>query len=127
MKILKIVGIGLFLTGIQCTSPKPMDEKTTQNEASVVALKQQVAEGAFLVDVRTKEEFESGSVKGAVNIPLLDIENRIKEFEGKPHVIVFCRSGHRAGIAKNTLENNNIKNVTNGINVDHMNEELQQK
>jgi len=124
-KIISIVSLGVVLfLGIQCSSPKTA-ETTSQTEAiHDVSIKEQVAKGAFLVDVRTPEEFAMGSVKGAVNIPVDEVESRVNEFKGKPYVILFCRSGHRAGIAKTTLENAGIKNVTNGINTKTVNAEL---
>ncbi|MEY2971555.1 MAG: hypothetical protein RL738_396 [Bacteroidota bacterium] len=73
-----------------------------------------IAAGAFLVDVRTPEEFESGHVHASVNIPLDEVADRISEFEGKNHVIVFCRSGNRSGMAKAILAQAGITNVTNG-------------
>ena len=72
----------------------------------------------------TPQEFAEGSVKGAVNIPLDEVESRLNEFKGKPSVIVFCRTGNRSGQAKAILEYNGIKNVTNGINTKTVNEEL---
>jgi rhodanese-related sulfurtransferase len=42
--------------GTQCSSPKP--ESNAQTEAQKeVSIKEQVANGAFLVDVRTPQEF----------------------------------------------------------------------
>jgi len=73
-----------------------------------------ISAGAFLVDVRTPEEFESGHVSASVNIPLDEVAERISEFEGKNHVIVFCRSGNRSGMAKAILAQSGITNVTNG-------------
>jgi rhodanese-related sulfurtransferase len=35
-------------------------------------------------------------------------------FSNKKNIVVFCRSGNRSGQAKVILENNGIKNVTNG-------------
>lgn len=116
--------ISLMTIGVQCHSPKLVGNKTQSEVQNVVSIKEQLAKGAFLVDVRTKEEFDAGSVKGAVNIPLYDIESRLNDFKGKPYVILFCRSGHRAGIAKTMLENHGITNITNGINADHINAEL---
>ncbi|MFZ9206346.1 MAG: rhodanese-like domain-containing protein [Schleiferiaceae bacterium] len=70
--------------------------------------------GAFLVDVRTPEEFESGHVQASVNIPLDQVAERLDEFEGKDHIIVFCRSGNRSAMAKAILAQNGFANVTNG-------------
>lgn len=73
-----------------------------------------IEKGAFLVDVRTTSEYASGSVKGAVNIPLDKIHNHLDRFKGKPTIIVFCKSGNRSAHAKNILEQNGFKNVFNG-------------
>lgn len=69
---------------------------------------------SFLVDVRTPQEFSEGSVKGAVNIPLSEIESRIDEFKDKKQIVVFCRSGSRSTEAKRILEANGITGVVNG-------------
>jgi phage shock protein E len=69
---------------------------------------------SFLVDVRTPDEFAEGSVVGAVNIPLNEIESRIKEFEGKNEIIVFCRSGNRSSQAQSILQQHGIQHVVNG-------------
>lgn len=120
-KIISIISLGVVLfSGIQCSSPKTAEE----NSKPEVSIKEQVAKGAFLVDVRTPAEFAAGSVEGAVNIPLDEVESRVNEFKGKPSVILFCRSGNRSGQAQAILEANGITNVTNGINVEHVNDEL---
>ncbi len=77
-------------------------------------LKEAIAQGAFLVDVRTPSEFAAGSVKGAVNIPLDAISNQISKFKNKKSVVVFCRSGSRSSQAKSILERNGISKVING-------------
>lgn len=77
-------------------------------------LKSIIDEGAYLVDVRTPSEFAEGHVKGSVNIPLDTIANNLQKFSNKKNIIVFCRSGNRSGQAKVILENNGVKNVTNG-------------
>lgn len=77
-------------------------------------LKKIVNNNAFLVDVRSSGEFSSGSAKGAINIPLDKIKANIKKFKGKDNIVVFCRSGNRSGQAKSILEQNGIRNVTNG-------------
>lgn len=73
-----------------------------------------IKNGAFLVDVRSEGEFTSGSVKGAVNIPLDRLGSQLSKFKGKEHIVVFCRSGNRSSMAKNMLAQNGFKNVING-------------
>ncbi len=73
-----------------------------------------IQEGAFLVDVRSSSEFSSGSVKGAVNIPLDRISSQLAKFKGKKNIVVFCRSGNRSAQAKSILEQKGFQNVING-------------
>lgn len=73
-----------------------------------------IADGAYLVDVRSAAEFKSGSVPGAVNIPVESIPQQLSKLANKPHIVVFCRSGNRSGYAKSLLENAGITNVING-------------
>ena len=70
--------------------------------------------GAFLVDVRTPEEFAEGNVIESTNIPLDQVAVNLDKFKGKENIVVFCRSGNRSGQAKNILEQNGFTNVTNG-------------
>jgi phage shock protein E len=77
-------------------------------------LTEAINEGAFLVDVRSAGEFASGSVKGAVNIPLDKIGSQLAKFKGKKNIVVFCRSGNRSGQAKSILEQNGFQNIING-------------
>ncbi len=77
-------------------------------------LTEAIKDGAFLVDVRSPGEFASGSVKGAVNVPLERITGELTRFKGKSNIIVFCRSGNRSDQAKRILEQNGFENVING-------------
>lgn len=69
-----------------------------------------------LVDVRTTAEFNTGHLKGAVNIPLDQIKQRYQEIDGlsKSPVLLYCRSGNRSGQAVAYLLQKGIKNVYNG-------------
>lgn len=77
-------------------------------------LTEAINEGAFLVDVRSPGEFASGSVKGAVNVPLERIATEAGRLKGKSAIVVFCRSGYRSGQAKKILEKSGFDNVING-------------
>lgn len=76
----------------------------------------EIRSGAKLIDVRTPEEFASGHLKGAVNIPYDQISSRLAEVgndKGQP-VVVYCRSGKRSAKAKDTLEGLGYNRVVNG-------------
>ena len=79
-----------------------------------IDLKGIIAEGAFLVDVRTPGEFAEGHVKGSVNIPLDRVPAQLAKFKNKKNIVVFCMSGGRSSQAKAILEQNGIDHVYNG-------------
>jgi len=74
--------------------------------------KKMVEGGARLVDVRTPEEYGSGHLDGAVNIPVGELEGRLGELEpkGKP-VVVYCASGFRSARAARALAAAGFKDV----------------
>ncbi|MCP1251398.1 MULTISPECIES: rhodanese-like domain-containing protein [Elizabethkingia] len=76
----------------------------------------------FLVDVRTPEEYNAEKIEGAVNIPLDQVESRLSEFRGKKNIVVYCRSGIRAGKAKDLLQKNNIPDVYSGTSYQNVSE-----
>lgn len=67
-----------------------------------------------IVDVRSPEEFNTGHVKGSINIPLQTIPNRIADFKKMEHIILCCASGNRSGQATHFLKQNGISNSING-------------
>jgi len=71
--------------------------------------------GAVFVDVRTEAEFASGHLDGAMNVPLDRIDSLPSRVSGKSaEIVVYCRSGARAGKAKVRLTEMGYSNVTNG-------------
>jgi rhodanese-related sulfurtransferase len=66
----------------------------------LLAVSGAIATGARMLDVRTSEEFSAGHVPNAVNIPVEQLLNRIKQVgKKKKPVVVYCRSGNRSGNA----------------------------
>jgi phage shock protein E len=63
-----------------------------------------VHDGAVIVDVRSKGEFQAGHIKGSRNIPLDNIRREITTLKklNKP-IVTVCRSGSRSGMAKTIL------------------------
>ena len=81
-----------------------------------------VAQGAMLVDVRTPEEYAEGHLPEAINIPFEQIaEAFAKQGIAKDTpVVVYCRSGRRSGIAKESLDNAGYQAVYNGGGYDSL-------
>ena len=57
----------------------------------------------ILLDVRTKEEWEYVYIKGALHIPLDELEDRFNELDKKKKIVVFCHQGGRALMAAQFL------------------------
>lgn len=77
---------------------------------------ERIEEGALLIDVRSQEEFESGHIDGAINIPHTRIEDLVSAI-GEDHtraVVLYCGSGRRADTARKALEELGYEDVFNG-------------
>jgi hydroxyacylglutathione hydrolase len=72
---------------------------------SVHQLKQKIdsGEALTLLDVREPEEWKAGHLKGALNIYVGHLEERIGEVPKDKPVVVYCTVGHRAGIGASIL------------------------
>jgi rhodanese-related sulfurtransferase len=68
------------------------------------------------VDVRSELEFNTGHIKGALNIPLHQFQQRYKEIKGlgETPVVFYCQSGNRSGQAVGFLRRMGIDNIYNG-------------
>lgn len=76
--------------------------------------KELVRNGAQVVDVRTKSEFQGGHIRGSVNIPLQEITSQLSRIKKDKPVITCCASGMRSASAKSILEQNGFAEVYNG-------------
>ena len=68
----------------------------------------------MLLDVRTQEEWDEGHVSGAVLLPVKDIaEGVVPQVEKDEEILVYCRSGARAGMAVDLLQRHGFTQVKN--------------
>jgi len=72
-----------------------------------------------VIDVRSPQEYNEGHAKGAINIPLQEIADRVEEIESfsKP-LILCCASGNRSGQAVAILKAKGIDCQNGGSWVD---------
>jgi len=59
----------------------------------------------IILDVRSVAEYEAGHIPGAVNVPYDQIAASLDSLESfrSGEIVVYCRTGRRAGIAENVL------------------------
>ena len=67
--------------------------------ASFQEIMKAAPETLMLVDVRDPEEFKEGTMKGAVNIPINDLEKKMDSLPADKTVVFFCGTAGRAGEA----------------------------
>ncbi|MFN8239353.1 MAG: rhodanese-like domain-containing protein [Bacteroidales bacterium] len=73
-----------------------------------------IRNGAIIVDVRTKDEFQRGHVRNSINIPLDKLAGNLKKLRNDKPIITCCESGARSAAAKNILKSNGFDSVYNG-------------
>ena len=73
-----------------------------------------VKEGAVIIDVRTKHEFQDGHIKGSINVPLNNLSNHYSKLKKDKPIITCCASGVRSAQAVNILKSNGFPEVYNG-------------
>ena len=111
-----------------CYSPMFSTAKDAVNHAALVSLnllygrfrqvpvskvRDLVESGAFIVDVREKNEFNQGHLVNAVNIPLSELRDRVDEIPKDRTVYLHCRSSQRSYNAVMALQNLGYDNVVN--------------
>lgn len=71
------------------------------------------------IDVREPFEFASGHVKGAFNVPPLELmagAQKLKDVPKDATLVVYCRTGSRSNVAINILKGLGFTKIINGIN-----------
>jgi len=68
---------------------------------------------AFLLDVRTEDEFVLSAIPGAVNIPLDGLRDRMDEIPNDKPIHVYCAVGIRGNIASRILTQRGYTDVRN--------------
>ncbi|MCB9030072.1 MAG: rhodanese-like domain-containing protein [Deltaproteobacteria bacterium] len=109
-KILLLVQLLIFsfnvFAGSTSVEVKKIDSTSAWHE---------INNNALLIDVRTVDEFNSGHIDGAINIPHNQLESRLSEVDSNKgrEIILYCKSGKRAGIAGDVLVKNGYTKVFN--------------
>lgn len=100
------------------TQVKTITEKESISASELKQLIDNKNSEYILIDVRTEKEYKSGHIPTATNIHYREIEDHTKEISKNKLIIVYCKVGGRAGIAKEKLVSLGYENVINfgGIN-----------
>ena len=88
------------------------DSRDINTKAAVAAIEQ----GALIIDVRSKEEIQSGMLPNAIHIPHENILEGAQSMSLSPDqpIVLYCRSGNRSAIALHALESAGFTHALNG-------------
>jgi rhodanese-related sulfurtransferase len=103
--LLAAVAVAVFLDDSTAAARFP-------NQVTVQQAYEMREVGAFILDVRTVEEWEEFHIPGAVLIPLDELPQRVREVPSDLEVVVVCRSGNRSAVGRDILKQAGFANVT---------------
>lgn len=75
---------------------------------------QLMKDGAIILDVRSKGEFQGGHIKGSINISVDTLSDNLSKLKKDKPIITCCVSGMRSASAKSILKSNGFTEVHNG-------------
>lgn len=114
-RLLSILGLGLgLLAGL------------SQAATPVATLELIRSPERLLIDVRTPDEFADGHLSGATRIGYEVIGQQIEAIapDRTTPIVLYCRSGRRADVARQTLLDMGYSNVTNAGGYQQLQSEL---
>ena len=93
-----------------------MMEENVENGLTRPITPTQIPEGALLLDVREPAEFATGTIPGAVNVPLGELRGRLGELPKDRPIVAFCKVGQRGYFAERILAQRgyDVRNLSGG-------------
>lgn len=97
-----VLGLAVALASAAC-DPAAAPDRASISQAELLE-RLESDSPPLLLDVRRPDEFASGHIPGAVNVPHTEIGARIGDLgPSDRHVVVYCQSGRRSAIAESVL------------------------
>jgi len=87
-----VAGIAVVALGVLSFSPASGD--VTNVDAAEMA--ELVADGVFVIDVRTAGEFDAAHIPGAVNVPVNQVSSQLSSWDKSSPIAVYCATGSRS-------------------------------
>lgn len=100
-------------------SSKTETAETLPAEISVAQAAEKRNHGAFILDVREQQEWDTVHIPDATLIPLAQLSSRLSEVPKDQEVVIVCRSGNRSAQARDLLKEagySNVASMAGGMN-----------
>jgi rhodanese-related sulfurtransferase len=86
-----------FGAGTTAVAAKAGKAEGTIEIAAFEKIVKENPQSVYLIDVREPKEFESGHLKGAINIPVKEIQKQVKTLKDDKPIVFVCATGARSG------------------------------
>lgn len=113
-----LVFVSAILLAVSCGNKKNIQAQNGNSPIHLVSpanFEKKLSEipGAQLVDVRTPEEFQTGFIKGAININYQgnNFAEEVAKLDKSKPVFVYCRSGGRSGNSAAFMADQGFKEI----------------
>lgn len=80
----------------------------------------QLDNGAILIDVRTEGEYATKHLPNSINVPVNQISYYIQKLPKDKNIVLYCRSGRRAGQVLDYMKRDGFTQVVNGGGLEEM-------
>jgi rhodanese-related sulfurtransferase len=111
--VLFLAGAVFILLDNQNDAPvEAVAENSLSLEIGLEEAYQKYQAGAFVLDVRTPEEWEEFHAPNTTLIPLNELESRLDEVPRDREIVVVCRSGNRSQAGRDILRQAGFDSVT---------------
>lgn len=119
MKIKSLIALCCVILAVACKSPDQSDKNPTEQSCEITQtsfkdLKSKF-DNAIILDVRSPEEIAEGKIPSAVEMDFFesDFNDKLKTLDNSRPVIIYCKSGGRAGKTCKRLHDLGFQHVFN--------------
>jgi len=106
--IIAVSAVMIYYTQIQLTSTTISYGDVTVEEAKSLI---ESDSSLIILDVRTREEYDSGHIEGTILIPVSELEDRLDEISKEEELLIYCRTGNRSSNSVNILKANGYTKI----------------
>jgi len=108
-----IVGIVVIVIGVLLFKPSANSAGGGFRDVDSAGLLAAQKAGAQVVDVRTQGEYAMGHIKGAVNVPVDELQNAAANWDRDKDYVLYCATGERSAAGQSAMESMGFKSVAN--------------
>ena len=108
----RLVALMIGVSVMALTLAAQRSHTATETNVDVLKHKLDKREKVLLIDVRNADEVKSGSIPGSINIPMDELEARMKDISKDVQIVFACDHGNRSSRAAELFERNGYKAAT---------------